>query len=270
MRYKQQLCEINWTFDASNCGHKPTYVATFDSAAFPVEVPAKFFWTCAQPDSLKRLWANNQSWFRVFTFCASSPFLMWAAALRSLHSSKKHAKCSLLSSLFYFFPTFSSIFLLSFFFTFNNSHLCKDKFLFTWKIEPVAVDVIGVILYPYNMPPYTHRMFRYSQHNVKEGDCLHAAPLQLLSEMLKAATWWTAQQSGSKGSKALSGMYRRESKKIDFDAEAERVRCSGSMLNYLQTGIVTDDEQISDTCLRVHHPCVVWVTEEVWYVQTGK
>lgn len=50
---------------------------------------------------------------------------------------------------------------------------------------------------------------------------------------------------------------------IDFDAEAERVRCSGSMLNYLQTGIVTGDEQISDTHkhthtdLWVHSPCVV-------------
>lgn len=40
--------------------------------------------------------------------------------------------------------------------------------------------------------------------------------------------------------------------KIDFDAEAEQVRCSGSMLNYLQTGVVTGDEQISDTHEHTH------------------
>lgn len=35
--------------------------------------------------------------------------------------------------------------------------------------------------------------------------------------------------------------------KIDFSSEAEQVRCCGSMLNYLQTGVVTGDEQLSDT-----------------------
>lgn len=40
--------------------------------------------------------------------------------------------------------------------------------------------------------------------------------------------------------------------KIDFDAEAEQVRCSASMLNYLQTGVVTGDEQISDTHEHTH------------------
>lgn len=109
--------------------------------------------------------------------------------------------------------------------------------------------------------PYA--LLRYSQHNVNEGDCLCAAHIQLLSGMLKAATWWTAEEPGSRGCEAWSGIYSGEWGKIDFDAEAERVRCSGSMLNYLQTGRVTGDEQIkphTNTHTDTHSGC----THRVW------
>lgn len=50
--------------------------------------------------------------------------------------------------------------------------------------------------------------------------CLCAAHIQLLSGMLKAATWWTAAQSGSRRSKAW--MYSGGLGKIDFDAEQNK------------------------------------------------
>lgn len=133
----------------------------------------------------------------------------------------------------------------------NNSYLCWDKSSFEdWSLWTSFADIaVNKLMHTYNHFTCTslYRLFRYSQRNANEGECLSAAPIQLLSGMQTAATWWTAKQSGSQGSEGWSGLYSEEWEKIDFNAEAYRVRCRGSMLNYLQTGIVAGDEQISDT-----------------------
>lgn len=67
---------------------------------------------------------------------------------------------------------------------------------------------------------FLYSLLVYSQHNVNEGECLCAAAIQLLSGMLTAATWWTAKQSGSRGSEAWSGLYGGE-------WEANWFRCWG-------------------------------------------
>lgn len=52
MKRKQQMCEINWTFDACARAHNTTHVAAFDST-FLMEVPPRLLLTWVPVDSLR-------------------------------------------------------------------------------------------------------------------------------------------------------------------------------------------------------------------------
>lgn len=203
-KHKQQMCEINGTFDACKRGHQNCSCRCICLSL--ISDGPEFFWTCAPPDSLRGDSGpiTKSDLERGFTSCVV--FVITCELLNRLlmitvplanewRKWGKHGRpSSILPALF------------------HDSSLCRDGSFswdwsiraFTLKVPPISMDMLMTV----SPQLYAHHLFRYM--------LVCSNPVQLLSGMPAAATWWTAEQSGSRGSEVWSGIYSGEWKENWF------------------------------------------------------